>query len=198
MSAEPARQENHKGAVKVRRAVLEVTRAVSSEPWAGDVIFNAASPGAASSAAKGHATDPVPYATEIHATRYQYGIALTPERLRKPERAALALRTLMALAEVAGNHGRFLYDFSPESVVFRISADPAPRILYCFETSEGRVSCPDLLRKVRAGDVKPEELVLGGAVVTDLREEERAVLSGATLEEGVLAAAEAAILRLEG
>jgi len=37
--------EEAEGSANVRRAVLEVTRAVSLTPWAGDVTFNAASPG---------------------------------------------------------------------------------------------------------------------------------------------------------
>src|SRR5262249_49321763 len=106
-----------KGTATVRRGVLEVTRAVSLTPWPGDVTFNAASPRATSSAAKGEGDNPVPYGTEVHATRYQYGLALTPARLRDPSRAAKALRALAALNTVAGNHSRFLYDFSPESIV---------------------------------------------------------------------------------
>ena len=41
-----------KGTAKVRRAVLEVTRAISLIPYGGDVTFNAASPGATPSAKK--------------------------------------------------------------------------------------------------------------------------------------------------
>ena len=80
MIAEAAKEEGEAGSASVRRAVLEVTRAVSLTPWAGDVTFNAASPGATPSASKGEnkSKNPVPYGTEVHATRYQYGIALTP------------------------------------------------------------------------------------------------------------------------
>src|SRR5690606_20488835 len=124
MQAEGAKEEGGKGAAKVRRAVLEVTRAVSLTPWPGDTTFNAASPGATPSAAKKGA-NPVPYATQMHATRYQYGIALTPSALRDPGRAVAALEALTILGEVAGNHGRFLFDFSPESVIFRVTQDPA-------------------------------------------------------------------------
>ena len=132
MTAEAAKEEGKAGSANIRRAVLEVTRAISLLPWAGDVTFNAASPGATPSAAK-RGNNPVPYGTELHATRYQYGLALTPERLRKKNRAEAAITALCELAEVAGNHGRFLFDFSPESVIFRLTDDPAPRILYIFE-----------------------------------------------------------------
>lgn len=45
MSAEAASEEGKAGSVNARRAVLEVTRAVSLTAWPGDVTFNAASPG---------------------------------------------------------------------------------------------------------------------------------------------------------
>ena len=196
MSAEGAKEEGGKGGAKVRRAVLEVTRAVSLVPWSGDVTFNAASPGATPSAQK-KGSNPVPYGTEMHATRYQYGIALTPERLTNPKRARAALEGLCALGEVAGNHGRFLFDFSPESAVFRLTQEPAPRILYCFQAeSGGKLSVPDLLRKVRGGDVAANELVIGGAIVEELDGSARSALKGAALHAGVRAACEAVCIRL--
>lgn len=165
MTAEAAKEEGEAGSANVRRAVLEVTRAVSLTPWAGDVTFNAASPGATPSASKGEdrAKNPVPYGTELHATRYQYGIALTPERLRDKSRAAKALEALCNLGTVAGNHGRFLFDFSPDAVVFRLTEDPAPRLLYCFETDDNgkTVTAGALLKRVAAGDVVKGELILG-------------------------------------
>lgn len=162
MTAKAAKEEGEAGSVNVRRAVLEVTRAVSLTPWAGDVTFNAASPGATFSAQK-KGTNPVPYGTEVHATRYQYGIALTPERLRDKSRASKAIKALCNLGTVAGNHGRFLFDFAPDAVVFRITDDPAPRLLYCFNTTDdGKTVVADaLLKRLAAGDVKKEELVLG-------------------------------------
>ncbi len=197
MAAEGAKQEGEKGSAKVRRAVLEVTRAVSLTPWPGDVTFNAASPGATPSAQK-QGSNPVPYGTELHATRYQYGLALTPSALREPARAATALRLLCALGPVAGNHGRFLFDFSPESVVFRLTQEAAPRILYAFQPGrDGAVEVPELVRKVRGGDIPAKELVLGGAVVDGLGAEAREALSGAELHPGVVAACQAACRRLE-
>lgn len=195
MSAQAATTEG-KGKAQVRRAVLEVTRAVSLTPWPGDVTFNAASPGATPSAQK-KGTNPVPYAVEVHATRYQYSIALTPEHLHKKDRAEKALRALCNLSRVAGNHGRFLFDFSPESVVFRITEDPAPRILYCFELDEGGIPRATLLlRKVRARDIDPSELILGGPIIDSLSAEDREVLSKGLLRDGVKAACEEACKRL--
>ncbi|MBN2130110.1 MAG: type I-B CRISPR-associated protein Cas7/Cst2/DevR [Sedimentisphaerales bacterium] len=164
MTAEASREEGEAGSANVRRAVLEVTRAVSLTPWAGDVTFNAASPGATPSAQR-RGSNPVPYGTEVHATRYQYGLAMTPARLRDQSRAATAIRAISELRTVAGNHGRFLFDFSPDAIVVRITDDPAPRILYCFGTSDdGRtVDARALLQRIEAGDVLAEELIIGVA-----------------------------------
>jgi CRISPR-associated protein Cst2 len=199
MMAEGAKEENEKGTAKVRRAVLEVCRAVSMTPWAGDVTFNAASPGATPSAAKKGAKDanPVPYSTELHATRYQFGVSMTPARLRVKERACHALRALSSLSDVAGNQGRFLYDFSPDSIVFRVTHDPAPRLLYGFNTVEGgRVGFNEIVRRVRAGDIRAEELIIGGSVAESLNTDDRAVLAKASTTNGVIAACETACQRL--
>lgn len=165
MTAEAAAEEGAAGSANVRRAVLEVTRAVSLTPWPGDVTFNAASPGATPSAQK-KGQNPVPYGTEVHATRYQFGLALTPERLRDRRRAAKAIRALGELRTVAGNHARFLYDFAPDVIIFRLTDDPAPRLLYCFETfDEGKtVEAPSLIERIKARDIQASELVFGGRI----------------------------------
>lgn len=195
MTAEAAKEEGESGSANVRRAVLEITRAVSLTPWAGDVTFNAASPGATPSAQK-KGSNPVPYGTEVHATRYQYGIALTPERLRNKSRASKAIEALCNLGTVAGNHGRFLFDFSPDAVVLRLTQDPAPRLLYCFATSDdGRtVLSPSLVARLKSGDIVSEELVFG---VSDLDSPLAAQLNEAGVKpQGVKAAAKEAVKRV--
>lgn len=169
MRADTAKDEAKAGTATIRRAVLEITRAVSLTPWSGDVSFNAASPGATSSAAKNKKDtnspkqNPVPYRAEIHATRYQFGLAMTPEKLADSSRAVKALESIGALRSVAGNHGRFLYDFAPEMIVIRVTDDPAPRILYCFDTNDGgkSVSAEALLARIDSGDVLANELFVG-------------------------------------
>jgi CRISPR-associated protein Cst2 len=198
MQAEGGKQEGEKGTAKIRRGVLEITRAVSLTPWPGDVTFNAASPGATRSAQKKGGENPVPYQTEMHATRYQYAFALTPKKLRAPRRAELALDALCALGEVAGNNARFLFDFSPESIVLRLTEDPAPRIIYAFRAIDReRLGIDDLLRKVRSGDVPASELIIGGAIVEQLLEGEKKALAGARLDTGVRAACAAARAELD-
>ena len=201
MRADAATKESA-GTATVRRAVLEVTRAVSLTPWSGDTTFNAASPGATPSAAKKgknpKVSNPVPYGAEIHATRYQYGVAMTPARLDDPAQAAKALKALANLRTGAGNHGRFLYDFSPASIVFRITDDPAPRLLYCFETNDGgqSVDAVELLRRVKCGDIDAGELVVGGQISDSETGKELAAL-GANVIGGIKAATDATLEKLE-
>lgn len=157
-----AKRGRARGTIDARRARLELTRAISLTPWAGDIVFNAASPGA-TPAASSTGRDPVPYGAEIHATRFQYGFALTPDALYERNRAGLALDAIAGLGEVAGNHARFLYDFSPATLILRWTDDPAPRFLYAFETDDDDIPrVPRLLRLARTGDVRADELWVGG------------------------------------
>jgi CRISPR-associated protein Cst2 len=174
------------GTCDKRRGALEVTRAISLSPFAGDITFNAKS---------GTKTSTSLYGTEVHATRYQYGIALTPTSLREPKRTLDVIDAVVSLSEVAGNQSRFLYDFSPDSVVFRWTDDFAPRFLYGFEMdADANLSFPTVLEKIRTDDISAHELYIGGAIVKGLSDAERELLVGngqpAFLHEGVKAAAE--------
>ncbi|MDY6784756.1 MAG: type I-B CRISPR-associated protein Cas7/Cst2/DevR [Cyanobacteriota bacterium] len=145
-----------KGTTTAKRGVLEVTRAVSTIPYAGDITFNAASGKKGSTSL---------YGTEVHGTRYQYGFALTPDRLKDKSRIVAVLEGLTSLGEVGGNHARFLYDFSPDSIILRWTHDFSPRILYAFEEDEGgNISVPQLLRRIEDEDIDPAELWVGGAI----------------------------------
>ncbi|KAF1083922.1 CRISPR-associated protein Cas7/Cst2/DevR [Sporotomaculum syntrophicum] len=148
-----------KGTCDKRRGVLEIARAISTTPFAGDITFNS----------KAGTKDRTSlYGTEVHATRYQYGFAFTPERLQVKERALKVIDAIANLGEVAGNHSRFLFDFSPESIILRLTSDPAPRLLYCFEENENEtISVPELVRRVNAGDIDAKELYIGGPIAED-------------------------------
>lgn len=164
-----------KGTTTAKRGVLEVTRAVSMTPFSGDLTFNAAS---------GKKSRTSLYGTEVHATCYQYGFALTPERLKDKSRTIAVLDALSSLGEVAGNHSRFLYDFSPESLVLRWTHDFSPRILYCFEESEREISITELIRKVKNQDIEPQELWIAGAI-TDLESVQELKELGANIFPGI-------------
>ncbi len=157
-------RQRARGTIDKRRGRLEVTRAISLTPFSGDITFNAASVGATPSASKS-GKDPVPYGTEVHATRYQYGFALTPAELRKYERALDVVDAIVDLSGVAGNHARFLFDFSPDAIIFRWTGDVAPRILYGFALdADGHLTVPEIKRRVEAGDITGNELIVGGSL----------------------------------
>lgn len=166
-----------KGTNISRRGALEVARAVSINPFTGDTIFNA------KSGEKGRNSL---YSTEVHATKYQYGFALTPDHLKDKSRTFAILDCLISLSQVGGNHARFLYDFSPSSLVLRWTHDFAPRLLYCFEEDEdGNISFRNLIRQISSGDIDPEELWVGGLCSEALAE------CGVHVFPGVKAAVEA-------
>lgn len=176
MKAEGAKKEGEKGHTDKRRGVLEVARAISTTPFVGDITFNAKS---------GEKDRTSLYGAEVHATRYQFGFALTPDRLRDKANAKHALDAIANLGEVAGNHSRFLFDFSPESTVLRVTDDPAPRLLYCFEQqADGSISASELVRKVKAVDILGSELFIGGPLASN---DEIKSLDGVHLEDGIKA-----------
>jgi len=159
-----------------RRGPLEITRAISLSPWRGEIMRNFASPGSNPSVTT---NDPIPYAVEVHDTRYQFGFAITPEFLgkenldekshldgsRKKERLQVVLEGILNLRRVGGNHARYFTDYSPEAVVLRWTDDPAPRFLYCFEENEqGSLSLGPLLKRIKGGDIDADEVIIGTAL----------------------------------
>ncbi|MBI4700883.1 MAG: DevR family CRISPR-associated autoregulator [Deltaproteobacteria bacterium] len=180
------RGKRAKGTCEKRRGMLEVTRAISLTPFAGDITFNA------KSGEKGATSL---YGTEVHATRYQYGFALTPEDLREKARSLQVLNAVVALGEVAGNQSRFLFDFSPDAIVLRWTDDFAPRLLYGFGLDGAKLAVPEVVRRVEAGDIDAKELVVGGALVATPAGDSLKRL-GATVVPGVKAAAEEVAKRM--
>jgi CRISPR-associated protein Cst2 len=164
MHPDAAKQSGTKGSAAIRRSRFEVTRAVSLTAWPGDVVFNAASINATPGAQR-RGEAPAPYGAEVHATRFQYGFAMTPESLHHPERTLAVIDAIVDLGNVAGNHARYFFDFSPDTVIFRWSEDFAPRMLYPFALdSGGALTIPGLLRRIEAGDVDPLQLIVGGSL----------------------------------
>ena len=154
-------QVRPRGTVVKRRGALDVTPAVSTRPYHGDITFNARS---------GVKDRNSLYATERHATYYQYGFCLSPEYLHHKYRILRVLDGLTGIDKVAGNHGRFLFDFAPTNIVLRWTQDFSPRILYCFDQDEQeQLSLADLIYKVESGDIKAEELWIGGPLSQELQ-----------------------------
>jgi CRISPR-associated protein Cst2 len=147
--------KDNEDATTKRRGALEISRAISLDPYWGDTAFGS------KGGEKGKTSI---HSTEVHCTAYQYTIALTPESLKDPNRAVLALDAVGAVRHVGGNHARFLYDFRPESIVIRVTDDPSPWIIDCFKRVGDSVGCSRLVRLVEVGDVNAEELIVGGDI----------------------------------
>jgi CRISPR-associated protein Cst2 len=166
-----------------RRGILEISRAVSTSPWPGTVSAHFASPGSNPAVTT---ENPIPYQCEVHDTRYQYTIALTPDALLKDKRTRTE-KTLLAIQNLrrpAGNHARFLFDFAPDAIVLRWTPDPAPRIMFCFEQQEdGRLSLDKLVARVKGGDIEPVGLVVGTAEKVEGLDELKKL--GVTIVDGV-------------
>jgi CRISPR-associated protein Cst2 len=147
--------KDNEDATTKRRGALEVSRAISLDPYYGDTAFGS------KGGEKGKTSI---HSTEVHCTAYQYTVALTPESLKDPKRAVLALEAISAVRHVGGNHSRFLYDFRPESIVIRITEDPSPWIMDCFKRVGDGVGCTRLVRLVEVDDVKANELIVAGEI----------------------------------
>ena len=147
--------KDNKNATTKRRGALEISRAISLDPYWGDTAFGS------KGGEKGKTSI---HSTEVHCTAYQYTIALTPESLKDSTRAALALDAIGSVRHVGGNHARFLYDFRPESIVIRVTEDPSPWIMDSFKRVGDAVGCSRLVRLVEVGDVKSEELIVAGEI----------------------------------
>lgn len=183
-------KERLKGTTTARRGPLEVSRAVSLLPFNGETTFNA------KGGEKGRTSL---YGTEVHATSYQYSFSLTPSELYVSERAKIILESFASLGDVGGNQARFLYDFSPSLVIYRLTHDPAPRILYAAEILEefgGGLSVQTLIGRVESGDIAGEELIVGGELL-DHGDGHRLRALGAQVHDGVRAATAQATARLE-
>jgi CRISPR-associated protein Cst2 len=146
---------DNKDATTKRRGALEISRAISLDPYWGDIAFGSKG---------GEKNNTSIHSTEVHCTAYQYTVALTPESLKDPKRAISALEAISAVRHVGGNHSRFLFDFRPESIVIRITEDPSPWIMDCFKRVSDSVGCSRLLRLVEVGDIKADELIVGGEI----------------------------------
>ncbi len=138
-----------------RRGALEVCRAVSLDPYWGDVAFGS------KGGEKGNTSI---HSIQMHLTAYQYTIALTPDHLKQPDRASLLLDALVGVRHVGGNHSRFLFEFRPESIILRVTSDPSPWIMGSFKRVGEAVGCPELEWLIRAGDIAADELIVGGKI----------------------------------
>lgn len=181
MEAEPKKKgkKKVKGKTTKRQSPLAVSRAVSLRPYRGEISFNAVS----GDKEKGKLSL---YSAEMHTTEYQYSFGLNLDDVVNKEHIAPLLEAIIDPPQVAGNHSRFAYDFSPASIVLRVTNAHSPRIQNCFDhddTTSG-ISMARLVEKARSGDVPAAEIIVGGELAST--EEGRTLASlGAKVVPGV-------------
>ena len=149
------KDKDNKNATTKRRGALEISRAISLDPYWGDIAFGSKG---------GEKNKTSIHQTEVHCTAYQYTLAVTPEHLKKTERVNYLLKAMPAIRHVGGNHSRFLFEFRPESIVLRVTEDPSPWIMGCFERVGESVGCSRLMRLVEVNDIPAQELVVAGEI----------------------------------
>jgi CRISPR-associated protein Cst2 len=179
-----------KGKTTKRQSPLAIGRAVSLRPYRGELSFNAVS----GEKEKGKLSL---YNAEMHTTEYQYSFGLNLDDVVDKHHIRALVDAVVDPPQVAGNHSRFAYDFSPASIVLRVTRAHSSRIQNCFEhDEEGRgATLERLVQRVSSGDVPAAEVIIGGEVASSpdgsrLRE------LGVAVFPGVLAAADEARRRI--
>jgi CRISPR-associated protein Cst2 len=179
-----------KGTTTKRPSPLAIGRAVSLRPYRGELSFNAVS----GEKTKGALSL---YNAEMHTTEYQYSFGLNLSDVVKKEHIGHLLDAIIDPPPVAGNHARFAYDFSPASIVLRVTSAHSSKIQNCFEHDEERrtYTITRLLHRIESGDIPASELIIGGEVSTT-PEGVRLKELGVTVFAGVKAAADEARRRI--
>ncbi len=186
----PKKKTRAKGKTIKRQSPLAIGRAVSLRPYRGELSFNAVS----GEKEKGKLSL---YSAEMHTTEYQYSFGVNLNDVVKKENIGHLLDAIVDPPPVAGNHSRFAYDFSPASIVLRVTNAHAPRIQNCFEHNEETrgYTVARLIRRVESGDILAGELIIGGELQATEEGKKLAQL-GATVVPGVKAAATEARRRI--
>lgn len=102
----------------------------------------------------------------MHTTEYQYSFGLNLSDIVSKEHIGHLLDAIIDPPPVAGNHARFAYDFSPASIVLRVTSAHSSKIQNCFEHDEEHrtYTIARLLQRIESGDIPARELIVGGEV----------------------------------
>ncbi len=179
-----------KGTTTKRTSPLAVGRAVSLRPYRGELSFNAVS----GEKVKGKLSL---YNAEMHTTEYQYSFGLNLNDVLQKQNIGHLIDAIVDPPPVAGNHSRFAYDFSPSSIVLRVTNAHSSKIQNCFEHDEqGRTYTVErLIQRVESKDIPASELIVGGELAaTD--EGKKLKSLGVAVFAGVKAAATEARRRI--
>lgn len=179
-----------KGTTTKRQSPVAVGRAISLRPYRGELSFNAVS----GEKKKGALSL---YSAEMHTTEYQYSFGVNLNDVVNKSHIGALIDALVDPPQVAGNHSRFAYDFSPASIVLRVTHAHSSRIQNCFEHDEETrgVNVRRLVQRIESNDVPAAEVIVGGEVASSA-EGDRLRALGATVLPGVMAAAAEARKRI--
>jgi CRISPR-associated protein Cst2 len=140
-----------------RKGALDLSKAISTTPYDFDVL---------QSAFGGKKDSTALYSSQCHSTHYQYCFSMTPSHLKDPKRVFHVLDGINSLHRVGGSHSRWLYDFSPNSLILRWTHDPCSRHLYSIDAKHSEtkeiVTAPKLLERMQNGRIDPTEVWIAG------------------------------------
>lgn len=189
-AAAPKKKTKAKGKTTKRQSPLAIGRAVSLRPYRGEISFNAVS----GEKEKGKLSL---YNAEMHTTEYQYSFGLNLNDVVNKGNIGHLIDAIVDPPPVAGNHSRFAYDFSPSSVVLRVTNAHSSKIQNCFEHDEDSRSytVERLIHRVESGDIPAGELIVGGELAATAEGKKLESL-GVKVFAGVKAAAKEARQRI--
>ncbi|MEZ2302575.1 MAG: DevR family CRISPR-associated autoregulator [Microcoleus sp.] len=187
------KKEKPKGKTTKRQSPLAVGRAVSLRPYRGELSFNCLS----GEKKKGQLSL---YSAEMHTTEYQYSFALNLGDVVKKAHIYKLIDAIIDPPQVAGNHSRFAYDFSPESIILRLTNAHSSKIQNCFEHDQKNrtYTIEKLIKRVESGDIPVDELIIGGDVYHTEEGEKLKELGVTAIFPGIIAAANAVRQRIAG
>jgi CRISPR-associated protein Cst2 len=179
-----------KGTTTKRTSPLAIGRAISLRPYRGEISFNCVS----GVKEKGSLSL---YSAEIHTTEYQYSFGLNLSDVLDKTNIAHVIDAIVDPPQVAGNHSRFAYDFSPASIILRVTSCHSSRIQNCFDHDEETrgYSLDRLIHRIEAGDIPATELIAGGLLAKNEWGVNLKKL-GVSVHDGVLSAAREAKSRI--
>lgn len=178
------------GKTTKRQSPLAIGRAISLRPYRGEISFNCVS----GTKEKGKLSL---YNAEMHTTEYQFSFSVNLKDVVNKANIVSLIDAIIDPPQVAGNHSRFAYDFSPASIVLRVTNAHSSRIQNCFKHDDlnRTYTIEKLIRRIQAGDIPANELIVAGevAITDDGAELEKL---GVTVMSGVYAAAQEAKKRI--
>ncbi|MGI8469722.1 MAG: DevR family CRISPR-associated autoregulator [Pyrinomonadaceae bacterium] len=183
VETKPKTKAKPKGKTTKRPSPLAIGRAVSLRPYRGELSFNAVS----GEKVKGKLSL---YNAEMHTTEYQYSFGLNLDDVIKKENIGHLIDAIVDPPQVAGNHARFAYDFSPDSIVLRVTNAHSSKIQNCFEHDEDNrtFTVAKLIKRVESKDIAPDEIIIGGEIAATAEGKKLKEL-GVSVFNGIQAAA---------